>query len=382
MAQRKRRNHGTQTALTARLILVTAAMAALIGCASPGQPKPPSLHLPEVATDLSAGRVGNSVHLRWTTPSSTTDNLPIQPQISAVICREVLSPPDPHIPCVEIARIAVRPGPSEANDALPATLTADPAGLLAYRVELLNAAGRSAGRSSEAFSATGAAPPTLANLVATPIRAGIRLQWTPDPAPAAIQLARTDLAPPSSPATSKPRKPGLGASITPSPEARLSAQPDGQPDAGGTLDQTAQKGATYRYTGQRTRSLLLDGHTVEIHSSVSNPITVKVLSTFPPRPPTGLEAAPGGADSPSIDLSWRPGEELDLAGYNVYRSELLPAAAAGSWQRLNSAPIPVPSFSDSAARAGMRYAYRVTSVDTNGNESAPGNQVQETPGTR
>ncbi|HEY1965698.1 MAG TPA: hypothetical protein VGG59_12240, partial [Acidobacteriaceae bacterium] len=50
---------------------LAAAAAALViawtaGCASPGQPRPPSLNLPEVVKDLTAQRVGDVVELRWT----------------------------------------------------------------------------------------------------------------------------------------------------------------------------------------------------------------------------------------------------------------------------------------------------------------------------
>ena len=37
------------------------------GCANPGPPKPPSLRLPAPAKDLRADRIGNEVHLSWTT---------------------------------------------------------------------------------------------------------------------------------------------------------------------------------------------------------------------------------------------------------------------------------------------------------------------------
>ncbi len=53
--------------------------AGISGCASPGPARPPSLHLPRLATDLTATRTGNDVTLRWTTPDKTTDGLNVPP---------------------------------------------------------------------------------------------------------------------------------------------------------------------------------------------------------------------------------------------------------------------------------------------------------------
>ena len=57
------------------------------GCASPGPPLPPSLKLPQVATKVTAARVGDAVILRWTMPTRTTDKLLIAGPITAEICR-------------------------------------------------------------------------------------------------------------------------------------------------------------------------------------------------------------------------------------------------------------------------------------------------------
>ena len=368
-------------------VLVSALSGSLLGCASPGQPGPPSLFLPQIAGDLSAERTGDTVHLRWTTPSATTDNLPVGSQISAVICRETATVGAGlgHSPCVEIKRFAAHPGPSEADDVLAGGMIADPVTPLAYRVSILNRAGRSAGRSPEAFAAAGAAPPAVQEFRGSPMRGGVRLQWRPESGADQIELDRVTLTANGAVMPPKTHGPMLPAPSKAQGEVHLGARAMGDPDAGGTLDRSAQKGVTYRYTAQRVRPVVAGGHAMAIRSVVSPAVTVQVLDTFPPKPPTGLEAAAGSGDQPSIDLSWQPGAEGDLAGYNVYRSELPPsgsAAAGASWHRLNSAIIAVPGFTDAEVRAGSRYGYRVTAVDTGGNESAPGNEVQGTPATR
>jgi hypothetical protein len=153
-------------------------------------------------------------------------------------------------------------------------------------------------------------------------------------------------------------------------------------DPGGTIDRTAQFGETYRYTAQRVRTAPLPGHTLELRSPASPPITVLLKDTFPPAPPTGLAAMPGEPTSAdahaSIDLSWEPNTDADLAGYILYRQPLDPTGApAGPATRLNAIPIEDPAYRDQTAVVGQSYAYRVTAVDTVGNESAPSADVRE-----
>ncbi len=375
----------------ARAMLLSAA-ALVLGCASPGQPKPPSLHLPEVVKDLSAMRAGPEVYLRWTTSSLTTDKLPVPAQIWAVLCRQTApaSSAD-RTRCITVAKLPVHPGTSEATDTLPAALLGGAPGLLAYRIELFNGAGRSAGRSQEAFAASGAAPPAVTELVAAPIRNGVRLTWSPvaasTPGQARVELERVETSAPTSAQaaaqTSKRRSPELVGAEKPRAEVHLSAGEETGPDPGGAIDRSARKVATYRYVAERVQDLVIAGHALRIRSLPSAAARVTVLDTFPPQPPEGLEAAAGGGESPRIDLSWRPGAEVDLAGYNVYRREPV-AGEAGSeaWRRLNAVLVSVPAYTDAAVQPGTRYTYRVTALDSNGNESAPGPEVQETPPTR
>ena len=140
-------------------------------------------------------------------------------------------------------------------------------------------------------------------------------------------------------------------------------------------------GESYRYTARRVLSVALGGHNLELRSVASPPVTVVMRNIFPPHPPSGLEAVPGGATAAdrSIDLSWTPNADPDLAGYIVYRQEVdSKGVAAGTATRLNPTPVVGPAYRDQTAMAGRRYAYRVTAVDAAGNESAPSDPVQET----
>ena len=194
----------------------------LAGCASPGPPLPPSLKLPEVVSGLTASRVGDEVRLRWTTPSRTTDKLLIAGPIEAEICRENLAAAAPATavkggqsaapgarknavtaPCSPVVlRKRVTPGASEAVDALPAELTAAPARLLAYRVQLRNASGRTAGASATVFAASGPAPQAVEELRGKATKAGVVLEWRAEAGEAeAIEVDRSLLQPPTATAT-------------------------------------------------------------------------------------------------------------------------------------------------------------------------------------
>jgi hypothetical protein len=392
-------------------------MVLVAGCASPGPPQPPSLDLPEVVKDLSAERVGDVVHLHWTTPEMTTDRIAIKGAMTAEICRVTVSAPASQSPaCTQIARLPVQPGPTQAAETLPPVLTVDPPVLLEYRVQIFNVHGHSAGLSPEAFAAAGAAPPPVEQLRATPTPDGAMLEWQQKSTSAAVELDRLPVGPDGvvveppqrkaatksssrliikKPAANqpKPAPPSASKSLQPKPlqltaaapievKLRTPVQPE---DTGGTIDHTAQTGQTYSYTAQRVRSVSLGGHTpgghpLELRSAVSSPATVAMRDTFPPHAPSGLEAVPGGvtAADRSIDLSWTPDTDADLAGYFVYRQEVdEKGVAAGTATRLNLTPVAGPAYRDQTAMAGHRYAYRVTAVDTAGNESAPSAEVQE-----
>ncbi len=358
-------------------VLTTFFAAGISGCASPGPARPPSLHLPRIATDLTATRTGNDVTLRWTTPEKTTDGLNVPPALTAEICRELpASSLQTNLSCTPVKRSATQPGPAEASETLPANLTADPPTLLAYRVQLFNAKGRSAGLSSPAFAASGAAPPPIEHLKVTPVREGAMLEWQPQPATAFVELNRSQVqtATPAKPAAKPTAKQPL--QLTPSTPAEIHLRASEQADSGGTIDPTAQRGETYRYIAQRVRSLTLEGHSLEIRSAPSPSITAVMRDTFPPKAPTGLAAIPSTG---AIDLSWEPNTEPDLAGYIVYRQQVASTGeTVGVRTRLTPAPTPAPAFSDRTAQPGQTYSYRITAVDTAGNESpAASAEVQE-----
>ena len=352
------------------------------GCASPGPPHPPSLRLPKVVTDLTTLRIGNEVRLHWTTPTKTTDDLSIKGKITAEICREVLQRPLHPSPsrqpdCTPVKRFTPQPGPSDLTDDLPQALTTEPTSLLAYRIQIFNPSGRSAGLSPRAFTSAGPPPPAVEQFRATPTRSGVQLEWRPQATTALVELDRTLLQAAAGHKQSTKQPVRLTKSVATEVYLRATAQ---AASAGGTIDTFAQRGTTYRYTAQRINIVHLGGHTLEVRSTPSAAITVYMRDTFPPATPVRLSAIPGGTPSAhsSIDLSWEPVADPDIAGYIVYRQEVAPnGSLTGQPKRLTIAPVVGPAFSDSTAIPGQRYAYRVAAIDASGNESPPSAPTQE-----
>jgi hypothetical protein len=162
-----------------------------IGCASPGPPRPPSLRLPNPVSDLKAERDGDVVHLTWTSPSKTTDGAPLRPGLQAALCRREAPTPKNSLVCNEIGHLPVAPGPSQTIDTLSPAMTAGTPKLLEYRVEIRNAAGRSAGPSSPAYAASGPAPPAAGPIHIQPRSQGAVISWHPESGAASMQVKRT-----------------------------------------------------------------------------------------------------------------------------------------------------------------------------------------------
>lgn len=351
------------------------------GCASPGHPLPPSLKIPRPATGLVADRVGDEVHLHWTTPGRTTDGVQLPGAgLVAQICRR-LGPQTPAprqqpagagtaaTSCPVVSEMPVRPGPSEAVDRLPPAIVNGPPALLQYAVILLGPTRKTAGPSAPAFTAAGQAPEAIADFRASDSPEGALLQWTPeDPATKddTVRLERRTMQAQAPGSAAPARTNGTG------PVTNLTA---GEGDAGGVVDRTAEIGQTYTYTAQRVRNTTLDGRDVTLWGPSAGPVTVAMKDTFPPSAPSGLVAAPGPG---SIDLSWEPVEVRAkgerLAGYRVYRR----ADGDTAWTGLSEQLVPEPAFRDRSVQPGGSYRYRVTAVNAAGNESAPSAEATAT----
>ena len=77
--------------------------------------------------------------------------------------------------------------------------------------------------------------------------------------------------------------------------------------------------------------------------------------------------------SHSVNLSWTASSS-SFAGFNVYRGSV----SGGPYTKVNSALIPIASYSDTSVASGQSYYYVATEVDTAGTESAYSSQVSAT----
>jgi len=334
------------------------------GCGTPGAPQPPSLNLPERVVDLSAVRAGATVTLRWTMPRKTTDHVLLETPIVVRVCRadRPVTAKGALEVCNRVGTVSLLPGATGTfEDSLPLELRAGQPWQTHYAVELMNKAGHSAGLSNAAIVLAGTAPARIEGLSAEVRPDGVALRWQGGEQ-TAVRLHRQLL----SPTVKSAQGSTLMQAPPESPTRTLLV--DGTDQTGGgpdkAIDSSVRFGNTYEYKAQRIQRVNLDGKVYELAGELSIPLRVEVIDTFPPAVPTGV-AAVYVAEDKSIDLSWQPNSEDDLAGYIVYRAE-----NNETWVRISAEePLSVPAFRDNAIQPGHTYRYTISAIDKGGHES-------------
>lgn len=374
----------SQRVSAAALTLLAALMA---GCASPGPPRAPSLHLPERPADVKAERQGGAVVLRFMTPARSSDGQLLTAPVMAGLCRAVgdgLCKATESFPAkVKVAGAVVW------KDVLPADLASGPDRLLTYRVELFTPGGRSAGPSDPAFAAAGVAPEEVRDLRAEGSRRGVVLQWQPVRATGAeVLLEREDVAAMQNRQTGPqpPKRKPVSRKGGTRPEPVVGVKHSGKPaaeewmhservdggDPGGMVDRGALPGVKYQYMAVRSRKVTVGGKELELRSEDSAVVPLEFEDVYPPSAPRGVQAASFAPEGSALaaDLVWEPDTETDLAGYNVYRATALAGGGYGERVKLTATPVALPGFHDATIARGVGYRYTVTAVDRKGNESA------------
>ena len=135
---------------------------------------------------------------------------------------------------------------------------------------------------------------------------------------------------------------------------------------------TGVAGALTRFSSATRTVTLADGLlTLDATSGTNTKINYVDISSGTPPPDTIPPAAPtvtATAGDNQVSLSWTSNNELDFAGYNVYRGPSTPVDTSGT--PLNGGSLlTATSYVDSTAVNGTTYHYVVQAVDSSGNEA-------------
>ncbi len=338
--------------------------------------------LPQPVVDLRAERTGDMVILRWTMPVRTTDRVVLSGGQRGAVCRAVEGGP-----CVPAGSVLFAPGAlAKYSDALPPELRAGSLRSLHYQVRLQNRRGSDAGPSNAALSAAGAAPPAIGNAEAEATPTGIVVRWqaagagriseTPAGAGLLVRLQRERIlrAGENRPSTADERQGSV-----PQPALQLLEAPEhfaaGAWTPNHTTDAEAALNRSYRYQVALVERVRLGGQIVQVSGMGAQTPVLAADDRFPPAVPTGL-AVVANPEGKAIDLSWNPDSEPDLRGYFIYRREV--GSPAGGERVSGAKPVEASSWSDTTARSGVRYAYSLSAVDADGNESGRSPESVET----
>ena len=110
-------------------------------------------------------------------------------------------------------------------------------------------------------------------------------------------------------------------------------------------------------------------HNINIESDKSNKVQKKIKNIYPPSVPQNLICI---KDNKSINLIWKKVEDKDFAYYRIYRKR-----SSEEEFKILADKITRVSHIDTGLKKGETYCYRVSAVDTFGNESELSNTVKE-----
>jgi hypothetical protein len=306
----------------------------LAGCGYPGEPLPPALNRPLAVRDLAAVERGDKILVHFSVPRRTTEDLPVKgapdlevrvgPKPEGNFETAVWERNSERIPTADI-----HVSGAMASVEIPARPLYGKLVVVGVRVH--GPGGRDIGWSNLEAVQVVPALPVPEGLTAADAPDAVRLEWH-----------------------------------AAAPEFRIYRKGPGDADFALTgnsakplfLDGSIEFGTTYRYFVQSVQK------TSEKYaeSEPSAEITFKPTDKFGPAVPTGLTAVPG---TRTIELVWERSPEKDFASYRVYRDGQKVADGQTA-----------PAFSDRDVKAGVRYRYQVSAVDTAGNESALSGPVE------
>jgi hypothetical protein len=327
----------------------------LAACGVPGEPLPPLLEIPAPVADLAAEQVGAEIHLAWSRPRLTTEGTRPQRldriEIYGAFRSDGTPPRFPEDSRL-LAALSTLNLP-EAAERMAYTVPLDASQLgteASFAVKALNDRARDAGFSNAVTVRIANLPEPPSQLEAALTERAVRLSWRASPQSAFGAAAPL---PPSFDGYQVLRR----EAGSPDPPVVL-----GETQSPAYDDPSFEFGRSYVYT---VRAFVRQGEALAV-TPPSAPTEIAAVDRFPPAAPENVRAvaAPG-----AVEIAWSPNEEVDLAGYHVYRS------GGAEFERANSEPLRIPVFRDATVRAGVRYRYQVRAADGEGNESAPSEEV-------
>ncbi len=310
-----------------RFLPALAALAAA-GCGYVGEPLPPLANIPARVSDLTAVQRGGHILAQFTLPPLTTEGATIRSTLELDLRIGESEAPFRDEEWAAHARKV--PGGSvsgvTAKFEIPSAEWKGKQVLVAVRTMGNN--GKPSGWSNFVAVPVVDPPETPANLKAEAVAAGVALTWNAQGSQFRVF-----------------RRTGTG-----DPETVATVE---QPT---WTDPATQYGQRYTY---QVQTILTLGQNREAQSELSTAAEITPEDRFPPAAPAGLRAT---ASPNSVELSWDPNTEADLAGYRLYRS--LPG---GQMEKI--ADLTVPAYSDHNLDRDKTYRYEVSAVDRLGNES-------------
>jgi hypothetical protein len=303
------------------------------GCGYVGPIQPPALDIPQRVSDFRAGEFGEKIIAEFTLGALTTEGLPLKSVRSVEVYAGVGPNPFTFPAFAAIAKRYQVPstGPGPLTREIPIAEWVGKDVTLAVRA--VGPKGKTSEWSNPVVLAIHPALAAPAELNAENLPGGIGVTWRGAPG-AHYHLYRAAGA----------ESPALLDTI----------------DDPHYLDGAVDFGTSYRYYVES-----FDGPSQ--HSDTAGTPAIVREDSFAPSVPAGLTAEPG---TNSIELSWERNTDPGFQGYNVYR-----AVDSGDFQKIASL-IVAPAYSDRAVEAGKRYRYQVSSVGTNGLESARSSPVE------
>lgn len=350
-SQRIARIAGLAFAALLPLLLVS-----LAGCGKQGPPAPPYRAIPAPVKDLTVRQRGNQILLGFTYPKLT----PAGAALGDVTGIEVWAAERPapregqpqpldarEMNAAATQRLALKPvdlpGVTYGDHVLVTLPLSEPvqSRSLFFAVRTLGPKGDRSEPSNQGVLVPKTAPAAPQQVTTTPVADGIQVEWSTTEGATGYYVYRRDS------------------------QERVYTEPihTAGPTETTWVDSSARYGQSYIYA-----VTALAQSQPAIESAIGSEHEVRYQDRFAPPAPDQLVAL---AEEGQVRLFWRSSNAPDLAGYLVYRR-----GPDGPFSRLTAQPQTSLEFTDRGLRKGQAFTYRVTAVDTTGNESTPSNEVQ------